>query len=243
MVLWFRRSLSLPSLPHQSQCEHSHATPSQIQLPSPFRRSRYLPQGQSSSSSGSSRHCTLSCAQIRNPNPNPFSINDAQTDARPTSDLRAQAWSPFILRSQLCAVCGFHCGPFGARAWVIVGHCCCCCCRCLWFGCAAAILLARTCGTYAARLCCTFSTISVRCLWAECAFSVASVAHRHTHTHTDTHTNTRWAVDKFRHRLAPLYGQHYEVLVQVIAINSMRRKATTKCQNHLQVNLSSKENT
>lgn len=37
------------------------------------RRSRYLPQGQS-------RHCTLSCAQIRNPNPNPFSINDAQTD-------------------------------------------------------------------------------------------------------------------------------------------------------------------
>lgn len=75
-----------------SQCEHSHATPSQIQLPSPFRRSRYLPQGQSSS-----RHCTLSCAQIRNPNPNPFSINDAQTDARPTSDLRAQARSPSIL--------------------------------------------------------------------------------------------------------------------------------------------------
>lgn len=88
----------LSSLP-PSQCEHSHATPSQIQLPSPFRRSRYLPQGQSSRGSSSSRHCTLSCAQIRNPNPNPFSINDAQTDARPTSDLRAQARSPSILRS------------------------------------------------------------------------------------------------------------------------------------------------
>lgn len=73
-------------------------TRSQIQLPSP---SRYLPQGQS-------RHCTLSCAQIRNPNPNPFSINDAQTDEtdeRPPSPipvLRSRQSS--VLRSVLSAV-------------------------------------------------------------------------------------------------------------------------------------------
>lgn len=73
-------------------------TGSQIQLPSPspFRRSRYLPQGQSSSS----RHCTLSCAQIRNPNPNPFSINDAQTDE---TDERPP--SPIPVRPPFPALC------------------------------------------------------------------------------------------------------------------------------------------
>lgn len=108
---------------------------------------------------------------------------------RPTSDLRARSPSSVPVNPPSSVLCclRFSLWPlWRASAWVIVGHCC-----CLWFVCAAAILLARTCGTYAARLCCTFSTISVRCLWAECAFSVASVAHRHTqHTHTRASIHT-----------------------------------------------------
>lgn len=130
------------------------------------------------------QHSTLSCAQIQNPNPNPFSINDAPNLGPRPSDRRLAAVfraAPFSLSSLSCRTLG---SLSAIAAYDSSGPPFC------W-------LMART-----ARLCCTFYTnlfiyfffiltISVSCLWAECAFSVASAyTHTHAQTHAQTHTHT-----------------------------------------------------
>lgn len=207
-------------------------TRSQIQLPSP---SRYLPQGQS-------RHCTLSCAQIRNPNPNPFSINDAQTDE--TDERPPSPTIPVpVLRSQLCAVCGFHCGPFGARALgslsaiaaaydssVLPPFC--------WLA-----LAARTRRGFVALFRLfpfVVFELSALLVWhplhTDTHTHTLKLAHTHTRTHAELLTNSAIDWPRFMASIMKSCSSNCDKF-------DAKKKATTKCQNHLQVNLSSKENT